>query len=406
MPAFAYRAVDTKGKESSGTLSAESRVAAVEQVIQRGFTPIDVREQAQGEVATAPKVADTSRRVPQVQVENFTREMANLLSAAVPLSRALTIVIREASHPIAREQWTAIHDAVVGGTSLADALARFPKTFSTVYVAMVRAGETGGFLDVVLAQISDFQVREQDLKGKVKAALVYPAVLATLATAVLIFLLTYFIPRFSIVFRDFGGSLPYLTRAIVAASEMLMKRGPLLAAMLVAIFFVIKRAASSESGRRSVDKILLKIPMVGHVVARFALVRFLRMLGTLLGAGVGLIAALRVAKEAVGNQILTDVVTESIEQVQQGTSLAKSLAASPQLFPPSIAEMVAIAEETGRLDKELQRMSVALEADLDRRLRMLVALAEPLLLFVMAAIIGTVVVGMLLPLFQLQELVK
>jgi type II secretory pathway component PulF len=184
-----------------------------------------------------------------------------------------------------------------------------------------------------------------------------------------------------------------------------MKRGPLVAVAAIAVFFAVKRLAETESGRRSLDRILLKIPMVGHIVARFALVRFLRMLGTLLSAGVGLIAALRVAKEAIGNQILTDVVATAIGQVQEGASLAKSLSASAKLFPPSVAEMIAVAEETGRLDKELMRMSVSLEGDLDRRLRILVALAEPLLLFVMAAVIGTIVVGMLLPLFQLQDLV-
>jgi type II secretory pathway component PulF len=405
MPAFAYKALDRQGKESNGTLSADNRAAAVEQVIQRGFTPIDVHEHRQETGEAVPKAAASTQRVPKAQVENFTREMANLLSAAVPLSRALTIVIREASHPAARAQWTAIHDSVVGGQSLADSLARFPNTFPSVYVAMVRAGETGGFLDVVLSQISDFQTREKDLVGKVKAAMVYPAVLATLAVAVLIFLLTYFIPRFTIIFNDFGGNLPVLTRAIIVASDMLMKRGPVVVVAAIVIFVVIRRIAETESGRRSIDRVLLSLPMVGNIVARFALIRFLRMLGTLLGAGVGLIAALRVAKEAIGNQILTDIVTNSIEQVQQGASLAKSLSGSHKLFPPSVSEMIAVAEETGRLDKELQRMSIALESDLDRRLRILVALAEPLLLFLMASVIGTIVVGMLLPLFQLQDLV-
>jgi len=405
MPAFAYRAMDTKGKESSGTLSADSRAAAVEQVVQRGFTPIDVKEHLPGAATAAPKTLEATRRVPRAQVENFTREMANLLSAAVPLSRALTIVIREATHPVARAQWTAIHDSVVGGAPLADSLAKFPKSFPGVYVAMVRAGETGGFLDVVLTQISDFQSREQELKVKVKAALVYPAVLAALAASVLIFLLTYFIPRFTIIFNDLGGSLPPLTRAIIAVSEMLMKHGIVIVVAVAAIVLAIKRLGVSESGRRSIEFVLLRTPLVGNIVVRFALVRFLRMLGTLLGAGVGLIAALRVAKEAIGNQILTDVVASAIEQVQQGTSLAKSLSASARLFPPSVAEMIAVAEETGRLDKELQRMSISLEIDLDRRLRILVALAEPLLLFVMASVIGTIVVGMLLPLFELQDLV-
>jgi type II secretory pathway component PulF len=404
MPEFAYRALDVRGAESAGTLSADSRAAAVQQVIQRGLAPVTVEEH--GPQAPAPvERAAPSGRVPQAQVEAFTREMANLLSAGVPLSRALSIVIRETSQHAARAQWTAVHDDVVGGSSLADALAQWPGTFPKVYVAMVRAGETGGFLDMVLMQISDFQAREQDLKGKVKAALVYPMVLATLATLVVVFLLTYFIPRFSVIFRDFGGSLPALTRAIVGASEIVMKHGPVVLAAAAMLYLLVKRALASDSGRRAVESVLLRTPLLGKVVARFALIRFFRMLGTLLGAGVGLISALRVAKEAIGNQILTDTVAVAVEEVQQGASLSKSLSHCSQLFPPSVVEMVAVAEETGRLDKELQRISTAFESDLDRRLRMLVALAEPLLLFVMAGIIGVIVVGMLLPLFQLQDLI-
>ncbi|HYG74064.1 MAG TPA: type II secretion system F family protein [Planctomycetota bacterium] len=405
MPVFAYRALDLKGQESAGTLTADSRASAVEQVIQRGFTPVLVQEHSAGPV-TVRKVAPAAARASQAQVDSFTLELANLLSAGIPLSRGLTIIMRETTSPSARALWTAIHDDVVGGTSLADALAKYPRTFPKVYVAMVRAGETGGFLDSVLNQIAEFQTREQDLKGKVKAAMVYPLVLATLAVGVLIFLLTYFIPKFTLIFKDFGSSLPWLTRMIVAASEIVLHKGVFVLIGGVLLFIAIKRTLETEAGRRLVEKIALHTPILGHIVARFALIRFSRMLGTLLGSGVGLISALKVAKEAIGNQILSDTVATAIEEVQHGASLSKSLGATERLFPASVTEMIAVAEETGRLDKELMRMSVAFESDLDRRLRMLVALAEPLLLFVMAAVIGTVVVGMLMPLFQLQDLVK
>jgi type II secretory pathway component PulF len=404
MPTFAYKAVDARGAESVGTLSADNRTAAVDQVLKLGKTPVFVKENKSGSVQPAA-VASAQGKVPAGKVENFTRGLSNLLSAGVPLSRALNICIREASHPLAHAQWTAIHDDVVGGAPLADAMAKFPRTFSTVYVAMVRAGELGGFLDVVLAQIADFQTRDQDLKGKVKAALVYPVVLAIIATMVLIFLLTFFIPRFSQIFKDMHGELPWLTKMIMTASDALMHYGLYIAAGAVLIYIFAQRYVASVAGQRVVEGIMLRTPVLGEVVARFALVRFARMLGTLLGAGVQLIAALKVSKEAIGNQVLSDTVARAIEEVQRGASLSKSLAVSKQLFPPSISEMVAVAEETARLDKELIRMSQSLEADLDRQLRMLVALAEPILLFVMAGLIGTVVVGMLLPIFNLQELV-
>lgn len=403
MPTFAYVAVDRSGRQTAGTLPAESRSAAMDQVIERGLSPVSLEEKVE---RGASKKASTSTRVSQAALENFTRELANLLAAGLPLSRALQLLRREASTPGAKNVWGQIHDDVVGGDSLADAMAKWPKVFSGVYVAMVRAGETGGFLHVVLQQIADFRVREQDLKGKVKAALVYPAMLAVLAVGVLIFLLTFFIPRFSGIFSQFGADLPWLTKVIVAVSHSLIHYGVFIGIGAAFIGIGIYRAMNSEGGRRVMESATLKIPAVGQVAARFALVRFSRMLGTLVGAGVPLVTALRAAKEALGNQVLMDAVGHAIEEVQRGTALSKSLADTPILFPASVIEMIAIAEETGRLDKELVRLAAAYETELDRRLRMLVALAEPLLLFAMASLIGTVVVGMLLPVFNLQDLIK
>jgi type II secretory pathway component PulF len=328
------------------------------------------------------------------------------LAAGLSLSRALHLLHREASHPIAKQIWAHVHDDVVGGVSLGDALMKWPKVFSSVYVAMVRAGEAGGFLHVVLQQIADFRTREQELTGKVKAALVYPAVLAVLAVGVLIFLLTFFIPRLSPIFTEFGANLPWLTTAIIATSHLLTKYGLVLGIVVIGAIIWAKRKAATEAGKRAIEKAVLGTPMLGKVAARFALVRFARMLGTLVGAGVPLISSLRVAREALGNQTLADTVTHAIDEVQRGAPLSRSLAGNTLLFPPSVIEMIAVAEETGRLDKELVRLATAYEGELDRNLRMLVALAEPLLLFVMAGLIGTVVVGMLLPIFTLQDMIK
>jgi type II secretory pathway component PulF len=223
---------------------------------------------------------------------------------------------------------------------------------------------------------------------------------------VLGFLLTYFIPRFSAVFAEFGGALPWLTRAIVNVSGLVKGHGLTLAVVVVLVVVALHRLRNSEPGRRFLERAVLRLPGLGLVVARFALVRFCRMLGTLIGAGVPLLSALRVAREAIANQTLADAVNRAIDEVQQGAPLAGSLAGSPLLFPAAVAEMVAVAEESGRLDQELVRLAVTYEADLDRRLRMLVALAEPALLFVMAAVIGTVVIGMLLPVFTLQDLIR
>jgi type II secretory pathway component PulF len=416
MSEFAYKALGRDGRESSGTLTAESRSAALSLIMDKGLHPVSVEERGGGTNGNgsanghaASKGADAAGRegrVSQKAVEGFTRELANLLSGGVPLSRALQLLKREASNPAAKFVWGKINDDIVDGVPLADALARWPRAFSSVYVAMVRAGEAGGFLDLVLAQIAEFRTREQDLRGKVKAALLYPLVLACLTVMVLIFLLTYFIPKFSGIFADFGSALPALTRFIIAASGIVKSYGIFLAIGAVVGFVLMRRAAATDAGRRKLERALLAVPVLGTVIAQFALVRFTRMLGTLLGAGVPLVASLKVAKEAIGNQTLADTVSYAIEEVQRGAPLSRTLAEGKRLFPPSVVEMVAVAEETGRLDKELVRLSASYEADLDRQLRMLVALAEPAMLFVMAAVIGTVVVGMLLPLFNLQEMIK
>jgi type II secretory pathway component PulF len=412
MSVFAYVALGKDGRRSTGTLTAESRASAVAQIGKQGLHAISIDEARDSEVAAKKAAALQTAgatphrgRVSQRAVEAFTREIANLLAAGIPLSRALALLRREASNPAAKQLWSDIHEDVVGGTSLHESLAKYPKTFSSVYVAMVQAGEAGGFLDTVLGQISDFRAREGDLKGKVKAAMIYPLILSIVATAVVIFLLTFFIPKFQGIFSQFGAQLPILTRFIIGVSNIIKHFGPWAVGAGIVLYFVFKRTAATDNGRRRVEKVTLSIPLLGKVVAHFALVRFARMLGTLVAAGVPLIASLRVARQAIGNQTLADTVSRAIEEVQRGQPLSKSLAESPLLFPPSVVEMIAVAEETGRLDKELLRMAISYESDLDRQLRMLVAVAEPLMLFVMAAIIGTIVIGVLLPLLNIGDVI-
>jgi len=411
MSVYAYTALGKDGRKTSGTLTCDNRSAAIAQMSRQGLHPVTIEEARDAAAATkkvqAASAATTANsKVPARVVEAFTRELANLLAGGVPLARALALLRREATNPVGKQIWSNVHDDVVGGSTLADALAKWPRTFPNVYIAMVRAGETGGFLDVVLGQIADFRAREADLKGKVKAAMIYPILLGCLAIGVVIFLMEFFIPRFSGLFKDFGGNLPYLTVVIIGISNVIKGYGLFVAGALVIGFVAVKRALATESGRRKMEIIVLSTPYLGQVIAHFALVRFARMLGTLMGAGVPMVSALRVAREAIGNQTLSDAVGNAIDQVQRGSPLSKSLATSQRLFPASVVEMISVAEETGRLDKELIRLALSYETDLDRQLRMLVSVAEPVMLFLMAGIIGSIVIGMLLPVFNLQDLIK
>jgi type II secretory pathway component PulF len=418
MAVFQYKAIQSDGSIAEGRLEAGGRQEAFRQMEGRGLRPISLAEHKNGSAAKNGKPAAKPDKTPLTLslgggvkisarvLENFTRLLSSLLAAGVPLSRALVILQKEAASPAARARWKDIHDLVVDGVSLADAMARFPDTFPRVYVAMVEAGETGGFLDVVLAQIADFQAREKEMRSKVMTALLYPIILLVLALGVLVFLLVFFIPRFQSIFSGFGASLPALTQIIVTTSELMRAYGLIGAVVLGVTLFLLRSWLVSEQGRRAWEGFILKVPAIGPLVAQFAMARFSRMLGTLLGAGVPLINGLNVARRSIGNQVLVDAVSNSIERVKEGKQLGPSLADCRSLFPGSVLEMISVAEESGKLDQELVRIANVTEGDLDRQLKATVALAEPLMLFFIAAFIGTIFIGMVIPIFTLQDYIK
>ena len=429
MASFQYKALQPDGTIVEGELEAGGRQEALRQIDSRGLRPVRLAERSSPNAAakappkpaakdapTDPKANGSPRslqlplgnstKISARMLENFTRLLSSLLAAGVPLSRALVILCKEAASPAAGAQWKAVHNLVIDGMSLADAMAKSPETFPRVYVAMVEAGETGGFLDVVLGQIADFQAREKEMRSKVMTALLYPCILLVLALAVLVFLLVFFIPRFQTIFAGFGAKLPLLTQMIVSTSEALRSYGLILALGLAIVGFMVRTWVVSEQGRRVWEGLVLRAPVVGPLVAQFAMSRFCRMLGTLLGAGVPLINGLNVARRSIGNQILVDAVSHSIEQVKAGKALGPSLGECRTLFSGSTREMISVAEESGRLDQELVRIANVTEGDLDRQLKAAVALAEPLMLFFIAGFIGTIFIGMVIPIFTLQDYIK
>jgi type II secretory pathway component PulF len=415
MPLFQYRALEANGGISEGQLEASGRQEAFQQIAGLGLRPISLAEKAGAARNGAPGSSSAvtslaflkkSEKIPARALENFTRLLSSLLAAGVPLSRALTILYKEASTPAATAKWKEIHDLVIDGMSLADAMAKSPETFPRVYVAMVQAGETGGFLDLVLAQIADFQAREKELRSKVMTAMLYPSILLVLALGVLVFLLTFFIPRFQLVFAGFGAALPVPTQIVIGVSEAVRSYGLFAAVGVLVIGLMVRNWFLSETGRRTWEGLILRAPIVGPLVAQFAMARFCRMLGTLLGAGVPLVQGLNVARKSIGNQILVDAVSTSIGRVQEGGQLGASLSECKGLFPSSVLEMISVAEESGRLDQELVRIANVTEGDLDRQLKTAVAFAEPLMLFMIAAFIGTIFISMVLPIFTLQDYIK
>ncbi len=415
MPTFAYKALQADGKMAEGVLEAAGRPDALRQMETLGLRPVTIVERAAGTVkkgnAAAPGLGGinlnlASKKVSAKELENFTRLLSSLLAAGVPLSRALVILGKEASSPAAQAKWKEIHNLVVDGMSLADAMAKSPETFPRVYVAMVEAGEAGGFLDVVLAQIAEFQSREKELKSKVMVAMLYPSILLVLALVVLVVLLVFFIPKFQRVFASLHGSLPLITQLIIGASHAIRQYGLFVAIGAIGLGLLVRAWFVSAQGKRAWEGIVLKTPLLGPLIAQFAMARFCRMLGTLIGAGVPLVHGLNVARRSIGNQILVDAVAQSIDRVQQGGRLGQSLADCRTLFPGSVLEMISVAEESGKLDAELVRVAAVTEVDLDRNLKTAVAFVEPLMLFLIAGFIGIIFIGMLLPVLSMGEYIK
>ncbi len=416
MPVFSYKAVQANGATMEGSIEAGGRQDAARMIEERGLTPVRLTEKNAGpaNAARAPKAPEAekgrvlfqSKRVSFDALEDFTRSLSSLLAASVPLSRALTILYRESSNPVASAKWKELHDFVIDGVPLAEAMNRSPEVFPRVYVAMVEAGEAGGFLDVVLAQIADFQAREKEMRAKVVSAMMYPAVLLTLAVGVLIFLMVFFIPRFQTLFAGFDAALPMLTQVIVAISDAMRNYGLYMVAGLAAAVWFGRNWFRKESSRRLWESWMLRMPVIGPLAAKIAMARFCRMLGTLLGAGVSLISALSVSRRSLGYQTLVDLVTDSTERVKKGEPLGASLADCRALFGGSTLEMIAVAEESGRLDQELVRLAGVTEITLDRQLKTAVALAEPLMLFAIAGLIGTIFIGMVIPIFTIQDYIK
>jgi type II secretory pathway component PulF len=413
MASFEYRALQSDGVLTQGNLEAEGRQEAFRKAESKGLKLISLVERAPASAQASDEKAEggwniswKSNKITGRMLEDFTRLLSSLLAAGIALSRALVILYKEAASPAASKKWKEVHDLVIDGMSLADAMSQSPDVFPRVYVAMVQAGEAGGFLDLVLGQIADFQAREKELRSKMLTAMLYPAILLVLALGVLTFLLVFFIPRFQIIFAGFGAALPLLTQMIVGASRAVRSYGLFVVAALGVAGFGIRHWFKSPQGSRAWERLVLRAPVVGPLVAKYAMARFCRMLGTLLGAGVPMINGLNVARKSIGNQVLVDAVSASIERVQQGEALGASLSGCRELFSGAVLEMISVAEESGRLDQELVRLANVTEGDLDRQLKTAVAFAEPVMLFCIAAFIGTIFIGMVIPIFAIQDYIK
>jgi general secretion pathway protein F/type IV pilus assembly protein PilC len=406
MPEFSYEAIAATGQRNSGTLTAGSEREVMAQLDARGLYPVRIAPCApRSMLYGSPK---GGKRVRGRYMAAFYSQLADLLHSGVPLLRSLDILERQSSQPALAMVLREVRAKVADGASLAESMAPFPRVFDELAVSMVRAGQEGGFLEDVLKRIADFTEHQEDLKAKVVGALVYPVFLAIVGLVILVVLVLFIVPRFEPIFQKLAekGELPWLTKALLGLSHSLVGLGGLVAMGVAAAgigFFLAW--ARSERGRTRLDAIRLHLPGAGVIYLHLALARFTRILGTLLRNGIPILPALKIAKDSTGNKVLTQAIDQAASNVTAGQSLAAPLGACKH-FPRDVVEMVAVGEESNKLETVLLDIAQGLEKRTARQLELFVRQLEPVMLLVMAAFTLLIVAGLLLPVFKMSSTVR
>lgn len=405
MTTFAYVALDPTGKKSAGFVEAASQDAAISSLTHEGRFVVEIREEARKTPAGGALAFGGSKRVTKSDLALFTRRMADLSSAGLPLDRVLQVVAEQSeSQTLARIAEDALTE-VRSGAPVSQALAMHPKTFPAVYTQTLAAGEASGQFPEVATKLAEFQENEVARRSQIVSALIYPAVLTVFSIFVVIFLLTFVMPKLVGVFHDLGGDLPASTKLLLAITNFLTNDWMYIIGGLVLAVVLYRGWAATEAGALSRDSALLNMPVVGVVIKKATVSRFARVLGTLLYGGVPILESLKLAGMASGNRQFLISANAVQEEVREGKPIAQAMR-DAGTFPPVLNHMVAIGEETGDLPKMLGRVSDSLDFEVDNGLRRLTSLVEPIIILAMGAIVGFVVLSVLLPIFQAQELVK
>lgn len=396
MPEFAYIARDIKGQKTTGNITAGSEREAVSVLAGRSLFPISVAAKRES------VRLNFSRGVSGQMMAVTYSQLSSLLRSGVPLLRSISILRDQTSNRTLKSVLDQVHDRVEEGTGLGDAMARHPRAFSEMAINMVRAGAEGGFLEEALDRVAHFTEEYEDLKSRTVGALAYPVFLGAIGFMVVAVLIVFFVPKFAVMFESLRerNELPAVTDWLLWFSETIRSYGiVLLAAAAVIGAFVYVRAAT-EAGRRLIDMIKLKIPVVGGIFANLAVARFCRVLGTMLRNGVPILKSLEVSRDATGNRVLSEAIRDASENISSGQSLAAPLAASGH-FPVTVVEMISVAEEANTLDTVLVEIADGLERRTSRRLDLFVRMLEPIMLLGLAIVVLLVVIALLLPVIKM-----
>ena len=412
MPLFAYSAVDAQGKTHQGTLEANSAADAAAAIKKKGQFPTNISETT---AATSGKAAGKgfsfkfslgggggTGKVPSKTLTVFTRQLSTLISAGLPLLRSLRTLGKQEKDANLKKIMAGISESVEGGTTFSEALSQHPKAFNKLYVNMVKAGELGGVLEIGLTRLAEFAEKSQRIKGKVTSAMVYPLVVLTIAVGIVTFLMLFIVPKFEAIFKDMlgGRPLPFITQMIMDLSRFIQGNFLLIAGVIIVAVFATRFAMKMPGVAAAVDNYKLKIPLFGDMLTKTSVARFSRTLGTLVSSGVPILQALNITRDTAGNLRVSKAVESIHDNVKEGESMVTPMEASG-IFPPMVVSMVQVGEETGQLPDMLTKVADVFEEEVDNAVSGLTSLLEPVMIVLLALVVGTIVVALFLPLITI-----
>jgi type IV pilus assembly protein PilC len=424
MPRFQYVALDAKGKEVSGSIESDSTTSALTRIKEMGYFPTNVKEASGADVGrpvrgTAPAASGAKpaakKSLGQIEIKlftgstikpkmltSFTRQLATLIDAGLPLLRGLDVLRKGEKNPVLKRTLTSLAESVEGGSTFSEALSQHPKIFSRLYVNMVRAGEAGGAMDVTLSRLADFQEKAQKIKNKVLAAMVYPSVVICVAIGILAFLMVFIVPKFQEIFRDLleGKELPALTQFVLGVSNLVKNNFLIVLAVVAVIVITLKAMAKTQKGKYILDLIKLRSPVFGSLIRKVSIARFTRTLGTLIASGVPILQALNIVRETAGNEVVAKAVGQVHDAVKEGEKIVQPMEASG-IFPAMVVSMVDVGEETGALPDMLMKIADVYDDEVDNAVSAMTSLLEPIMIVVLALIVGTIVIALFLPLISI-----
>ncbi len=417
MPRFHYVALDARGQESSGVIDAGSQTEAVAQLRQSGYFPKSVTDESKApksKAAKAPKASAARKEIkinipflerktikPRVLMI-FTRQLATLIDAGLPLLRGLTVLAKQEPDPVLKKVISSIGDSVQAGGTFSESLSGHPKIFNKLYVNMVKAGELGGVLEIVLLRLAEFQEKAQKIKNKVVSAMFYPAIVLIIAVVIMAFLLVFIVPKFEAIFADMlgGKPLPGLTQFVIATSNLLKNNIIIILGAIGGIVFLYKYLANTPKGSAVIDAFMLKAPVFGDLTRKSSISRFTRTLGTLVTSGVPILQALNITRETAGNAVIANSITRVHDSVKEGESIVVPLEASG-VFPPMVISMIDVGEETGQLPDMLLKIAEVYDDEVDNAVTGITSLLEPVMIVFLAVVVGTIVIALFLPLISI-----